>query len=111
MHQDSRFSPLIASLPQAGVSGTLKYRLGYNKPPLKQQVFAKTGSMQGVSNLAGFIRLPQRSDTLFVVLENGMSPDVKKQHKMSFNAEFLQHLISILQLPSPTTEVVNIAIN
>lgn len=111
MHQDSRFSLLMASLPQAGVSGTLKYRLGYNKPPLKQQIFAKTGSMQGVSNLAGFIRLPQHSDTLFVILENGMSPDIKKQHKMSFNAEFLQHLISILQLPSPTTETVNAPID
>ncbi|MEM6228432.1 D-alanyl-D-alanine carboxypeptidase/D-alanyl-D-alanine endopeptidase [Shewanella scandinavica] len=108
IHQDSRFSPLITSLPQAGISGTLRYRMGYNKPPLKQQIFAKTGSMQGVSNLAGFIRLPQHSDTLFVVLENGMSPELKKQHNTSFNAEFLKQLISVLQ-PSSTTATVNTA--
>ncbi|MCU8057501.1 D-alanyl-D-alanine carboxypeptidase/D-alanyl-D-alanine-endopeptidase [Shewanella sp. SM34] len=108
IHQDSRFSPLITSLPQAGISGTLRYRMGYNKPPLKQQIFAKTGSMQGVSNLAGFIRLPQHNDTLFVVLENGMSPELKNQHNTSFNAEFLKQLISVLQ-PSSTTATVNTA--
>ncbi|GCF88880.1 D-alanyl-D-alanine carboxypeptidase/D-alanyl-D-alanine endopeptidase [Shewanella sp. M-Br] len=108
IHQDSRFSPLITSLPQAGISGTLRYRMGYNKPPLKQQIFAKTGSMQGVSNLAGFIRLPQHNDTLFVILENGMSPELKNQHKPSFNAEFLKQLISVLQ-PSSTTATVNTA--
>lgn len=108
IHQDSRFSPLITSLPQAGISGTLRYRMGYNKPPLKQQIFAKTGSMQGVSNLAGFIRLPQHNDTLFVILENGMSPELKNQHNPSFNAEFLKQLISVLQ-PSSTTATVNTA--
>lgn len=108
IHQDSRFSPLITSLPQAGISGTLRYRMGYNKPPLKQQIFAKTGSMQGVSNLAGFIRLPQHNDTLFVILENGMSPELKNQHNTSFNAEFLKQLISVLQ-PSSTTATVNTA--
>ncbi|RBP78821.1 D-alanyl-D-alanine carboxypeptidase/D-alanyl-D-alanine-endopeptidase (penicillin-binding protein 4) [Shewanella putrefaciens] len=108
IHQDSRFSPLITSLPQAGISGTLRYRMGYNKPPLKQQIFAKTGSMQGVSNLAGFIRLPQHNDTLFVILENGMSPELKNQHNPSFNAEFLKQLISVLQ-PSSTTVTVNTA--
>ena len=64
--------------------------------------------MQGVSNLAGFIRLPEHSDTLFVVLENGMSPELKHQHKPSFNAEFLKQLISVLQ-PSSTTATVNTA--
>lgn len=109
IHQDSRFSPLITSLPQAGISGTLRYRMGYNKPPLKQQIFAKTGSMQGVSNLAGFIRLPQHNDTLFVILENGMSPELKNQHNPSFNAEFLKQLISVLQPSSSTTATVNTA--
>ncbi|WP_284198809.1 D-alanyl-D-alanine carboxypeptidase/D-alanyl-D-alanine endopeptidase, partial [Shewanella decolorationis] len=76
IYQDARFHSLIDSLPEAGVSGTLQYRLGYTKPPLKHLVFAKTGSMQGVANLAGFMRLAQR-DILFVVLENGISPETK----------------------------------
>ncbi|MGL6123494.1 MAG: D-alanyl-D-alanine carboxypeptidase/D-alanyl-D-alanine endopeptidase, partial [Shewanella sp.] len=102
IHQDDRFSSLITSLPQAGISGTLRYRKGYNKSPLKQQILAKTGSMQGVSNLAGFIRLPQHNDTLFVVLENGISPERKHLHKPSFNAEFLKQLIAVLQGSTPT---------
>lgn len=93
MHKDTRFSGLISSLPQAGISGTLKYRQGYTTPPLKNLIFAKTGSMQGVANLAGFIRLPQQQDILFVVLENGISPENKKKRKPLFSAEFLTRLV------------------
>lgn len=93
IHRDARFRGLIASLPQAGVSGTLKYRQGYTKPPLKNLIFAKTGSMQGVANLAGFIRLPQQQDILFVVLENGIAPELNKPSKPSFSAHFLTELL------------------
>lgn len=93
IHRDARFSGLITSLPQAGVSGTLKYRQGYTKPPLKNLIFAKTGSMQGVANLAGFMRLPQQQDILFVVLENGITPEPNKSNKPAFSAHFLTTLL------------------
>lgn len=105
MHRDARFRDLMDSLPEAGISGTLKYRRGFTKPPLKQHVFAKTGSMQGVANLAGFLREPKR-DILFVILENGISPDIKKQPNTSFSAQFLTQMMGVplIQTPQQTTQ-------
>ncbi len=94
IYRDPRFNSLLGSLPEAGISGTLKYRRGFVKPPLKQRIFAKTGSMQGVANLAGFIRLPSKRDILFVVLENGISPATKKLQRSAFSADFLTQLLN-----------------
>ena len=93
IYTDSRFAQLIDSLPVAGVSGTLKYKASFNKPPLLKHVMAKTGSMQGVDNLAGFIRSETQGDTLFVILENGQSPLEKKQQRAPFSALFLHSLM------------------
>lgn len=106
IYHDPRFQFLMDSLPQAGVSGTLKYRTGYTQSPLKHHIFAKTGSMQGVANLAGFIRRHQQHDLLFVVLENGMSPDSKKQ-RPSFSAEFLTQLMTQYSMTSSPTPLDN----
>lgn len=103
IYQDERFHSLIDSLPEAGVSGTLKYRRGYTQPPLKNRVFAKTGSMQGVANLAGFIRMPQQ-DILFVVLENGISPETRKLRKPGFSADFLTQLLATLGPQAQTSQ-------
>ncbi|BAJ02053.1 D-alanyl-D-alanine carboxypeptidase/D-alanyl-D-alanine endopeptidase [Shewanella violacea] len=93
IYTDPRFRDLMDSLPVAGVSGTLKYKSGFNKPPLHKHVMAKTGSMQGVNNLAGFIRSDTQDDTLFVILENGQSPLDKKQQQLPFSALFLHTLM------------------
>lgn len=90
---DPRFSQLMDSLPIAGVSGTLKYKANFNKPPLFKHVIAKTGSMQGVDNLAGFISSKTQDDTLFVILENGQSSLQKKQQQAPFSALFLRSLM------------------
>ncbi|MGL5358565.1 MAG: D-alanyl-D-alanine carboxypeptidase/D-alanyl-D-alanine endopeptidase, partial [Shewanella sp.] len=104
IHRDPRFSGLIASLPQAGISGTLQYRRGYTTAPLKELIFAKTGSMQGVANLAGFIRLPEQPDIVFVVLENGISPERKKLRKPAFNADFLSELVKSIGVKAPISD-------
>lgn len=111
IYQDARFHSLIDSLPEAGVSGTLQYRLGYTKPPLKHRVFAKTGSMQGVANLAGFMRLAQQRDILFVVLENGISPETKKQRKPAFSADFLTRLLSAVETQTQTSQTTTTELN
>lgn len=103
IHQDARFQGLIASLPQAGKTGTLKYRRGYTTAPLKERIFAKTGSMQGVANLAGFIRLPDQQDILFVVLENGISPELNKLRKPAFSADFLSELVKMIRKDAPNS--------
>ncbi|VEC49009.1 D-alanyl-D-alanine carboxypeptidase [Klebsiella aerogenes] len=45
----------ISMLPLAGHDGSLQYRAGLHQAGVDGKVSAKTGSLQGVYNLAGFI--------------------------------------------------------
>lgn len=93
IHRDQRFRHLIDMLPVAGRSGTLRYKSKYNQEPLKDKVIAKTGTMQGVDNLAGFLWLDRESQVMFVILENGQSPKAKQEQLAPFSALFLQTLL------------------
>jgi len=99
IYTDPRFMSIIESLPVAGVSGTLKYKSSFTRAPLLKHIRAKTGSMQGVDNLAGFIKKPKADDTLFVILENGQSPLEKEQQLAPFSALFLQTLMDYAPAP------------
>ncbi|GIU21946.1 D-alanyl-D-alanine carboxypeptidase/D-alanyl-D-alanine-endopeptidase [Shewanella sp. MBTL60-007] len=94
-HKELNF--LVEQLPVAGQSGTLEYRSGYTTPPLKGAVLAKTGSMMGVANLAGFIKEDGELSKSFVILENGHSPAVKKSEFSPFNVLFLQSMVQKAQ--------------
>jgi D-alanyl-D-alanine carboxypeptidase/D-alanyl-D-alanine-endopeptidase (penicillin-binding protein 4) len=56
---------LLASLPVAGVSGTLQHRL--QKPPAKGNVLAKTGTTDTASSLSGYVS----GRYAFAVVQNG----------------------------------------
>jgi D-alanyl-D-alanine carboxypeptidase/D-alanyl-D-alanine-endopeptidase (penicillin-binding protein 4) len=56
---------LLASLPVAGVNGTLEDRL--RKPPARGRVLAKTGTTRGASALSGYVS----NRFAFTVLQNG----------------------------------------
>jgi len=59
------YKPLIAGLPVAGRDGTLKSRL--KKTPLEGKVFAKTGTLDNVRALAGFMQCGENSLLRFAV--------------------------------------------
>jgi D-alanyl-D-alanine carboxypeptidase/D-alanyl-D-alanine-endopeptidase (penicillin-binding protein 4) len=105
IYTDQRFKGLIDSLPISGVRGTLEYKSYFNKKPLVNYIYAKTGSMQGVDNLAGFIKKPYFDDTLFVILENGQSPLEKKQQIAPFSALFLQTILDYKPAPLASSKV------
>jgi D-alanyl-D-alanine carboxypeptidase/D-alanyl-D-alanine-endopeptidase (penicillin-binding protein 4) len=69
---DPQLQPLIERLPLAGETGTLKYRRSVTRAPLKKQIRAKSGYVNGVINLVGFI---EKSGQLrpFVLMVNGVS--------------------------------------
>jgi D-alanyl-D-alanine carboxypeptidase/D-alanyl-D-alanine-endopeptidase (penicillin-binding protein 4) len=92
-HQDYQY--LLDSLPVAGIKGTLKYKRYFNKPPLKHNVMAKTGSMLGVSNLAGQFEASNGKRYLFVLIENGLSPKIQQKQKAPFPAILLQNLMDM----------------
>lgn len=61
---------VVPALPVAGVDGTLAFRMGNLAPGRK--VCAKTGSMAGVSSLAGFIKTDHHGLLSFVIMINNI---------------------------------------
>jgi len=58
----------ISSLPIGGVDGTLRTRMAHKNPHTK--VLAKTGSLRGVSSLAGFITPKDGHPLIFAIMIN-----------------------------------------
>jgi len=58
---------LLAGLPIAALDGTLKHRAA----EARGRIRAKTGSLDGVTSLAGFARSERGRDVVFAVLVNG----------------------------------------
>ncbi|MGN1393894.1 MAG: D-alanyl-D-alanine carboxypeptidase/D-alanyl-D-alanine-endopeptidase [Succinivibrionaceae bacterium] len=72
----------IKLLPVAGVSGTLGGRNSVQKPPLVKNVAAKTGTLNGVSNLAGFLTTQSGEIVPFVYFVNNLSYDLKTHQRL-----------------------------
>lgn len=62
--------PLLGGLPVAGESGTMSRRL--TGPTTVGRVHAKTGTLNGVSSLAGFVDTVSGRRLLFAVIVNGL---------------------------------------
>lgn len=65
-HYETNYE-FISSLPVGGVDGTLKYRMRN----IAWKVRAKTGSMSGVTALAGYVVSKQKEPYAFVMIVNG----------------------------------------
>ena len=64
---------LLETFPIAGVDGTISGRGGLIQAPLVKNVLAKTGSLKGVYNLAGFMTNARGEKVAFVQFINGYS--------------------------------------
>lgn len=67
IRNDSRFAPLIGGLPVSGVTGTLKNRFIDTAPQAIGLVRAKTGTLNGTANLAGYVEAGDR-EYIFVII-------------------------------------------
>ncbi len=67
---------LFESLPSSGHDGTLKHRLG---GPVLGRIHAKTGSMHGISSLAGYVRTSNNQIVAFSILINDPIPGKNNQ--------------------------------
>lgn len=61
----------ISMLPLSGYDGTLQYRAGLHEAGVDGKLSAKTGSLQGVYNLAGFLTTAQGTKLAFVQYLSG----------------------------------------
>jgi len=66
-HHASISEEFITALPIAGVDGTLKYRMKH----IARKVRAKTGTISGVTSLAGYAESAEREPLAFVIMVNG----------------------------------------
>ncbi len=68
-------SILIPALPIAGKDGTLKYRMHILKK--RQRLHAKTGTLTGVSNIAGYLNSRHHGNLIVVLMINQFPTKVK----------------------------------
>lgn len=73
-HRDI-FLPLYEALPVAGVDGTLQYRMKQTKA--RGNVHAKTGSVTGVSSLAGYVKASNGHQLAFVIIHQNVLKTAK----------------------------------
>ncbi|MBR5541801.1 MAG: D-alanyl-D-alanine carboxypeptidase/D-alanyl-D-alanine-endopeptidase [Bacteroides sp.] len=64
------FQPFYESLPIAGVDGTLGYRM--KKSKAYRNVHAKTGTVTGVSSLAGYAKAPNGHQLAFAIINQNV---------------------------------------
>ncbi len=80
MVNSSQYGAFRASLPVAGVSGTLATRFRGTSVQGKAQ--AKTGTMTGVSSLSGYLQHPVFGDVVFIITSNDVSDSTSARQNM-----------------------------
>ena len=83
------FEPFTAALPIAGVDGTLKKRMLQGEA--YGRVRAKTGTLTGVSSLAGYVTAANRHRLCFAIINQGVACHSSPR---AFQDELCQLLVS-----------------
>lgn len=68
----------INALSIAGIDGTLKYKM----PDLKGRVYAKTGNMEGISSLVGYIKTASQGNLAFAITFNSFLNNHQKYRQL-----------------------------
>ncbi len=88
---------LFETFPIAGVDGTISGRSSIIKQPLAKNLIAKTGSLKGVYNLAGFMKNARGQRIAFVQFVNGYSTgELESKTKRAPLVNFEQQLYMAL---------------
>ena len=66
---DKKFEPLLEGLPVGGVTGTLRHRFIETAPEAVGLVRAKTGTLNGTANLAGYVEAGDREYAFVIIAD------------------------------------------
>jgi D-alanyl-D-alanine carboxypeptidase/D-alanyl-D-alanine-endopeptidase (penicillin-binding protein 4) len=108
-HADYRIGPdLVASLPTGGIDGTLAKR--WHGHPARGRVRAKTGTLDKVSTLAGFVGVDSGHPLAFAILANDV-PGGERTIARAMADEMIDAMVAYLEAartaPAPPVGVVH----
>ncbi|EKD41570.1 MAG: D-alanyl-D-alanine carboxypeptidase/D-alanyl-D-alanine-endopeptidase [uncultured bacterium] len=81
----------LETLAVAGEDGTVSKR--FRDSDLKGRAFLKTGTLNGVSSLSGYVLLPAGDDLIFAIIINGTGLNAWKAHE--FQETLLDSLVHL----------------
>lgn len=98
IYHDPKFLPLIEGLPVGGVSGTLQHRFIETAPTAVGLVRAKTGTLNGTTNLAGYIESGDH-EYIFVIIADRHSKSYSVTKKVRATVDRILGKIATPLLP------------
>lgn len=105
IYHDPKFAPIVTGLPVGGVSGTLQNRFVETAPEAVGLVKAKTGTLNGTTNLAGFVESGDHN-YIFVVIADRHSKSYTVTKKVRATVDRILGKIATpllpVLLPTPT---------
>lgn len=109
IYHDPKFIPLIKGLPVGGVSGTLQHRFIETAPTAVGLVRAKTGTLNGTTNLAGYVESGDHQ-YIFVIIADRHSKSYSVTKKVRATVDRILGKIATPLLPvlpiAPSSESV-----
>ncbi|MDA9556771.1 serine-type D-Ala-D-Ala carboxypeptidase [Vibrio sp.] len=101
LENDERLQ-LLKLMPIAGKTGTLKYRRSMRKAPIEGNIIAKSGSLYGTHNMAGYVLDKEKQPKgIFVQFVTDYFPNTQTRHTPTpitqFETRLYQNLITISQ--------------
>jgi D-alanyl-D-alanine carboxypeptidase len=108
IYHDPRFLPLINGLPVGGVSGTLQHRFIETAPAAVGLVRAKTGTLNGTTNLAGYVESGDHQ-YIFVIIADRHSKSYSVTKKVRATVDRIlgkiaKPLLPVLTLTAPSSD-------
>lgn len=108
IYHDPKFIPLIKGLPVGGVSGTLQHRFIETAPTAVGLVRAKTGTLNGTTNLAGYVESGNHQYIFVIIADrHNKSYSVTKKVRATVDrilGKVASPLLPVLTSTVPTSE-------
>lgn len=106
IYHDPKFIPIMQGLPVGGVSGTLQNRFLETAPEAVGLVRAKTGTLNGTTNLAGFVESGDHNYIFVVIADrHSKSYTVTKRVRATVDRILGKIAMPILPVLTPITPV------